>query len=143
MWRRADPPDNMTPPMVHSSERRQFIRVSAEVPVRFKFIETGGEKRDASAHEGTTTNLSAAGMLLLGKVPVLAWIIDLLTQKLVMGVNLLLPGDERPVRALARVVWVETIDEATQRCAMGVLFREIEKEDQDRIFRFVIRSQMA
>lgn len=129
--------------MSSASERRQFIRVSTEVPVRYKFIEVAGGKRGDVAHEGTTANLSAAGMLLHGQVPELGWVIELLTQRLVLGTNLMLPGEAEPIRALSRVVWVETVDEATKRCAMGLVFREITKADQDRVFRFVIRAQMS
>ena len=40
------------------------------------------------------------------------------------------------------LTWIETIETSTNRCAMGLNFREITQQDKDRIFRFVIKSQM-
>jgi c-di-GMP-binding flagellar brake protein YcgR len=93
-------------------------------------------------YEGTTSNISGGGLLLLGKIPILNWIPDMLMQKIVVGINLLLPAQDTPIKALTRVAWIETVDEKTHRCAMGLKFKEITQEDKDRIFKFIIRAQM-
>ena len=127
----------------HQQERREFFRVKLEVPVRYKFL---SKFRQAPAlttiHEGATSNISAGGLFLVGHIPDLTWIPDLLMQKMVIGLNLLLPTSEVPIKALARVAWLETLDEATQKCGMGLKFKEISAEDKDKIFQFVIKSQM-
>ncbi|NUN49932.1 MAG: PilZ domain-containing protein [Candidatus Brocadiae bacterium] len=124
-------------------ERREFVRVRVQIPVRYKFLSklrTGPELEEV--FEGTTTNVGGGGLLLLGRIPVLDWIPDLLMSRIVLGVNLLLPQEESPIKALTRVAWVETFDEATMKCNLGLRFKEITQSDKDRIFKFVIRVQM-
>lgn len=127
----------------YEQERREFVRVKLEVPVRYKFLaKDRTEPELGHVYEGTTWNISGGGLLLSGRIPVLSWLPDLLLQKVLIGVNVLLPGSDAPIKALARVAWVETIDEGTQRCGIGLKFREITTADRDMIFQFVIRSQM-
>lgn len=128
---------------VYEQERREFIRVKVEIPVRYKFL--AKHRQDAelnTIYEGFTTNLSGGGLLLMGKLPVLAWLADLLMQKMAVGINLYLPLHEAPIKALTRVAWIETIEEQTQRTAFGLKFREITADDKDKIFRFVIKAQL-
>lgn len=127
----------------YEQERREFVRVRVQIPVRYKFlskVRTGKEMDEV--YEGATTNLGGGGLLLLGKIPLVDWIPELLMQKIVIGVNLLLPHDEAPIKALTRVAWVETFDEATMKCNLGLKFKEITQADKDRIFKFVIKVQM-
>ena len=124
-------------------ERREFVRVRAEVSVRYKFLsETGAGPEFDAVYEGRTCNLSGTGLLLLGAVPVLSWVPDLLMQKIVVGLNLMLPASSLPLKILGRVAWIETIDEKSKRCNMGVYFREITTQDKDAIFQYIIKSQM-
>lgn len=127
----------------NEQERREFVRVRVQIPVRYKFLSktrTGVEMDDV--YEGVTTNVGGGGLLLLGRIPVVDWIPELLMQKIVLGVNLLLPHDEAPIKALTRVAWVETFDESTKKCNLGLRFKEITQADKDRIFKFVIKVQM-
>lgn len=127
----------------YEQERREFVRVRVQIPVRYKFLsKTRSDKEMEEVYEGTTTNLGGGGLLLLGRIPVVDWIPELLMQKIVIGVNLLLPQDEAPIKALTRVAWVETFDEQTMKCNLGLKFKEITQSDKDRIFKFVIKVQM-
>lgn len=123
------------------SDRRDFVRVAVSLPVRYKFLTPGADKRDDTVYDGTTSNISAGGILLRGKIPANDWLVELLLQKVVLGINMLLPGTQDPVKALARVSWVEGLTVQAQ-CAMGLIFKEISKENQDKIVQFIIRSQM-
>lgn len=127
----------------YEQERREFVRVPFEVPVAYRFI---SQHRDDSeldhAYRGTTTNLSAGGLLLRGEIPLIPWIPDLLMQKMLIGVSLALSDAGAPIRALARVAWIETVEEPALRCRMGLAFREITAADRDRIFQFVLKSLM-
>ena len=127
----------------YEQERREFVRVRTQIPVRYKFLsKTRQDTAMDEVYEGTTTNLGGGGLLLLGRVPVLDWISELLMQKIVIGVNLLLPQDDQPIKALTRVAWVETFDEVTMKCNLGLKFKEVTQADKDRIFKFVIKVQM-
>ena len=124
-------------------ERREFVRVSVVVPVRYAFLDAAGQRLPSGLSEGATTNLSASGMLLQGRLGDVAWTQELLTQRMAVAVSVVLPTEVEPVKALARAAWIETIDPASRRCNLGLLFREITREDQDRLFRFVIRAQLG
>ena len=130
--------------MAADMERREFVRVAAAVPVRYAFLDAAGQRMGAQGlSEGATANLSAAGMLLMARLGDLAWTQELLTQRMAVAVSLLLPTEAEPVKALARASWIETIAPDTRQCNLGLTFREITREDQDRLFRFVIRSQLG
>lgn len=123
-------------------ERREFVRIRAALPVRYVFLDPKGD-RLPGVSEGASGNLSAGGLLLQGRIPDLSWVPELLTQRMAMALSISLPVEFRHVEAVARVAWIETVDPASHRCNLGLMFREITREDQDRVFRFVVRSQLA
>ncbi|MCK6473197.1 MAG: PilZ domain-containing protein [Planctomycetes bacterium] len=126
-----------------AKDRRKFVRVNTDLKVRFKFIWLApGKPHDLEMFEGCTRNLSRDGMLLIGKLPNLDWISHLLMSKLVLGVVLEMPGGQPSVKALCRTAWLEAIDEESKRTAFGLVFSEITAEDQGRVQRFVIESQL-
>ena len=122
-------------------QRREFVRVAVELAVRYKFLSASDAPADTRVFEGMTRNVSAGGMLLRGPLPSRDWIADLLLHRIVIGFNLTLPGDSTPLKALARVTWVEALTESNT-CAMGLNFKEISRDCQDRMVQFIIRSQM-
>ena len=124
-------------------ERRDFVRVRLTVPVRYAFLDLSGNRLPPGVSEGSCANLSAGGLLLQAKIHDLAWLPDLLTQKMAVAVSLALPTEAGDLKAITRAAWIESVDPESRRCNLGLRFREIAKEDQDRIFRFVIRAQLA
>jgi c-di-GMP-binding flagellar brake protein YcgR len=128
---------------LHDLERRDFIRVRAELVVKYKFLSHEEGLVTDEVLDGTTSNLSGGGLLLIGAIPNTDWITGMLMERIVIGVNLMLPGDPEPVKALTRVAWVEALDGRAQRCSMGLRFKEITKEHLDKVFKFVIRAQMS
>ena len=125
------------------SEKRDFIRVKVSVPVKYKLImsEIVHAAMDL-IHDGTTSNLSGGGLLLRARIPQLDWLPLLLTGKMKIGVNLILPTSELPVKALTRVSWIEGLEEGTQKANFGLRFTEITGEAQEEILRYIIKSQM-
>jgi c-di-GMP-binding flagellar brake protein YcgR len=126
----------------YDAERREFIRVRAELPVKYKFLSHQPGLVPDEIFEGTTNNLSGGGLLLVGSIPNTDWITGLLMERIVVGVNVLLPSDPEPVKALTRTAWVEALDERAHRCSLGLKFKEITKVHLDKIFKFVIKAQM-
>jgi c-di-GMP-binding flagellar brake protein YcgR len=126
------------------SERREFVRIRVSLPVRYKFLshDLDGNPEGSEIYEGSTNNLSGGGLLLKARVPHIQWLPDLLMQKIVIGMNLVLPNDDTAVKALARVTWIEALEEGTQKCQLGLRFKEIAQEDEDRILQYIIRCQM-
>jgi c-di-GMP-binding flagellar brake protein YcgR len=129
--------------IIQGSEKRQFVRVPGAVPVTYRFVSLRDETNaPEDTFEGETRNLSAGGMLLEGPVPDSNLITDLLMKRVVLTVNLTLPATPGPVSAMARVSWLDSVDETEKRFSMGLEFNEITRESQDRIIGFIIRTVM-
>ncbi|MCI0650326.1 MAG: PilZ domain-containing protein [Planctomycetes bacterium] len=125
------------------SSRVEFHRLNTDIPVRYKFLSKTIDLGTDQIYEGTTCRLSGGGCLLVGKVPSLNWIPALLMGKILVGVNVLLPQQEAPVKALCRVSWIEAISEGSDRLTFGIQFVDIPKEGQDLITKYLIKSQMT
>lgn len=125
------------------TDKREFVRLGIEIPVRYKFVTKLEEKVTATERifEGFTRNLSAGGLLLVGKVPNVDYIPKLLNEKIVIGVNMELPS-YGVIKALMNVAWVEAFQDGAKAIRMGCMFKEIPREASDELFKFVIRQQM-
>ena len=126
------------------SEKREFVRIRVALPVRYKFLsrDPAFAPNSDEIHEGSTNNISGGGLLLKARIPDLQWLAPLLMERIVLGLNIQLPHDEIPVKALTRVAWIEAVEEGTQKGLLGLRFKEIGQEDQDRILQYIIRCQM-
>lgn len=127
----------------YDQEKREFVRVRLGIPVRYKFIcEHIKDSAIDKIYKGTSNNISASGLLLTGEIPDFNWIPDMLLQKIVIGLNLVLPNEENMIKTLARVAWIGSLEEKMHQGQMGLKFKELTSEDKDCIMRFVIRSQL-
>ena len=128
----------------YESEKREFVRIGVSVPVKYRLISQSPDVTVPKDYlEGETQNIGAGGILLVGPIPHADLVTDLLVQKVVVGVRIHLPGEEKPVEALARVAWLEAIDQDEHRCSLGLTFKEITSDAQDTLFRFIISSRMG
>ncbi|NUN48031.1 MAG: PilZ domain-containing protein [Candidatus Brocadiae bacterium] len=129
--------------MPESTRERPLVRLRQPAEVRYKFLsKTRQDPEQNEIYEGTAPSLSSVGCLLDGKIPRIDWLADLLMQKMVLGVNLLLPPDPEPLKVLGEVHWIERIDEETGRCRIRLSFREITQADRNRIFTFQVKAQL-
>ena len=129
--------------MQHDTGKRDFVKVSVGIPVRYKFLSKTIQVTNMDANEGITSNLSGMGLVVLTKVPPPDLLAPLLTHEVLLGVNIFLPSTESPIKALAAVSWIECVQESIEKCAIGLKFVDAKKEDQDRILRYVIKSQIT
>jgi c-di-GMP-binding flagellar brake protein YcgR len=127
----------------YESEKREFVRINTDIPIRYKFLSKSLPLDSEGIFEGTTSNLSGSGLLLVGKIPSISWIPALLTEEILMGINMLLPSLDLPVKALSRVSWVESMTKGSDRCALGLRYKEITKEHQDEILKYIIKAQIS
>ena len=127
----------------YESEKKEFVRVSTDIPIRYKFLSKSVPLDEQGIFEGSTSNLSGSGLLLVGKIPSISWIPALLTEEILIGINLLLPSLDMPIKALARVGWVEAMPKGSDRCALGIKYKEISKEHQDEILKYIIKAQIT
>lgn len=124
-------------------DRRQFVRLTTDVPVRYKFLSRVLDLGEEQIYEGRTCNVSAGGCLLIAKIPNMNWIPALLMGKIMIGVNLLLPSVDEPVKALCMPTWLEAFSDPGQPITMGVSFNDLPKQHQDEITRYIIKQQMS
>jgi c-di-GMP-binding flagellar brake protein YcgR len=124
------------------SQRREFVRLPTEIPVRYKFLSKEVEIAEDVVFEGSTSQIGGGGLMLHGKIPSFNWIPALLMGKIHVGVNLLLPSLDHAIKGLCQVSWIEEIPENRDRCTIGLRFTDIEKEDQDQVMKYLIRSQV-
>ena len=122
--------------------RKEFVRLHAEFPVRYKFMSKEIDIPEETVFEGITARMGGDGLLLYGKIPSFNWIPALLMGKIHIGVNLLIPSLDTAIKGLCQVAWIEEIPENKDRCSMGLRFIEIAKEDQDLVMKYLIRSQV-
>ncbi len=92
---------------------------------------------------GETQNISAGGMLLHGHLPDPDVVTELLMKRVAVYVELQLPGTSGPLKALGRVSWLDSIDVESGIFSLGLEFKEITKESQDRIIEFILQSMMS
>jgi c-di-GMP-binding flagellar brake protein YcgR len=127
----------------YETEKRGFVRIHTDIPVRYKFLSRSVPLESEGVFEGTTTNLSGSGLLLVGRIPGMSWIPGLLMEEILIGLNILLPLMDVPIKALTRVGWIEAFQKGSDKCAMGLRFKEISKENQDEILKYIIKAQIA
>lgn len=126
----------------YEPERREFVRVKSDLKVHYKYLSHDGGFDHDEVYEGVTQNVSAGGILLVGEIPDLDWIPAMLMERVFLGVNVHLPDAGEPVKALTRIAWIEAVDPESRKCAIGLKFKEMTKEHQDRVFKYIIHSQM-
>lgn len=116
-------------------QRKEFALLRENLPVRYKFLSKrqGGPLVD-DIFEGVTCDVNSAGMRLEGRIPYPAWTTDMLTREIYLGINIMLPGAEEPIKALGRVIWIEAWEEDEGKpTGMGVKFRDIASADRLRL----------
>jgi hypothetical protein len=114
------------------ADKRSFPRKRVQIPIKYKFINhniSSGQDPEEEVYEGITTDLSEGGLLCSITFPKLSFVSDLLIQKMIIGVNILL--EDGPVKALCRTCWIGNIND---NCGtIGLEFRNINIEGKMRI----------
>lgn len=125
------------------NERKGFVKVSVDIPVRYKFLSKTIEVKDKEVHEGHTNNVSGSGLVLIAKIPDGETLTRLLTNELLAGLNILLPSQDETIKALARLTFIEAMPEMPGKCGMSFKFLDMPKENSDQILRYTIRAQIT
>ena len=124
-----------------TTERRRYVRVKASVRVRYKFYHCFNETPSSEVCEALTENIGTGGIFLRGKIPEAEWVPELLQHRMVLALKIFLPTEQEPVKGLARVAWIEGMEEG-ESWAMGLEFQEMSTEDRDKLTLFVIKTQL-
>ena len=112
-------------------ERRRFVRLETQADVAYIVLPDGTTKRTRAK------DVSAGGLRLATDRRLAAG-----TQ---LQIAMALPGSERPVNAIAEVVWSQQYEvvgkgDRQQSVEIGARFAEIAPQDQETITRFIATS---
>jgi len=122
---------------------RRFGRLNVDVTVRYKFISKEVEVTDQNVYTGNSKDLSSVGLGLECQLPEPSILGGLIEGKVFVGLNIILPNRETPIKALTRLIWLEVDEKEPRKVTLGLKFVTIEKEDKDELVRFSIRSQIT
>ncbi|MDO8586204.1 MAG: flagellar brake protein [Armatimonadota bacterium] len=112
-----------------SLDRRQHDRVAAEMPIRYRI--KAGPDHAAPWSSATTSDVSGSG---------LRAVCDSLSGLRIndyLDIQLLLPSEDQPLKAVAQVVWATPMSRSERKPCFGAHFVIIQQPDQARIVRFV------
>ena len=122
------------------SERRRHVRlpIKEAISVCFKVVTRAEGEKAIVSHQVKTKNVSGGGMFL--EIPLLK---PKLLEGLLQGTHELtleidIPIVSHPVKALAKVVWVEGRN--SLRYGVGVSFLSINEEDRDKLIMYLIEG---
>ncbi len=119
-------------------ERREFERIRVDLPVQYKLLTVSELQVPDDICIGETTDINPRGILLVGSLPSLDLLVPLLTQKIILSIEMSLPRPKFMVQAIARVTWIEAVEEEQKRCSMGLTFNDISQEDREKLFQFLV-----
>jgi c-di-GMP-binding flagellar brake protein YcgR len=120
------------------NERRDFERVKEALDVTYRLLSVSEVQVPEQHLNGVTRDINARGILLSGTLPSLSLVVPLLTQKVLLSLEIALPRPQTRLKALAAVRWVEAVDAEKNECAMGLFFNEISAQDRRRLFEFLV-----
>jgi len=126
------------------SDRREYPRLKRSLPLRYKFISSSIKDPGLDrVCDGSTHNISLGGLLMVGPIPKLDWLKDMLIGRISVGVNFHLPGQENPVKALTRVAWIEAMDQEALSMRMGLRIIELPAEQRKILGDFLFTETAA
>ena len=122
--------------MAATSDQRVFYRLNIHLPVSYQLnfggaVPTGGT--------GSTLNLSAGGMLLQTPQPEETVVEELLEDRSRIELEMHLGG--RQLNVLSRLVWLEPTGAGGDECQMGLRFLDLDTQEQEHIWEFVLQNQ--
>lgn len=132
--------------MYESETKKLELRsLRSDVLVRFKLLsKTIQDPSFSEVYEGQCNLISAEGILLQSqKAPFLKWITELSSQDILLGLNIVLPAYEEPVKALGSFSWLESKGGNPPKVAVALRFKQIDPKDKDKIFGFTLKSSIG
>ena len=113
-------------------ERRESIRLTESLPVRFRFT----DGKDSPIYQASAENLSCGGLFISLGAPKK----DIKER---LGLELAMPGIEAPIEALAEVVWIKLKREGDVVEGIGVKFIQISDKESARLVFYISKKLEA
>jgi len=128
-------------------ERRESARLEQDIPVEYNFIDDVKSKELSKKKKGLIRNISAEGGRLEVDELEEAWMEGLYSGLIKLGLEIKLPGEQRTLRAIAKVVWLtralQESDLSLTKYILGLEFLDITTSDQDTIRNYVINFYLG
>jgi len=121
------------PPQPKRLQRRNFFRIGAVLTARFRMLDGIDETSEEPYVEALTRDISGGGILLV--IPK--------ATRLREYVEMDVDFPDFTVHAVGRVARTRPSKQREEKVEVGVEFMRVEKEDQERIIRFVFAKQRA
>ncbi len=122
--------------MAAAADARVFYRLSIRLPVSYQLAHGGVVPMGGT---GSTLNLSAGGMLLHTSQPEETVVDELLKDHSRIELEMHLGG--RQLNILSRLVWLEPTDSGGDDCQMGLRFLDLDTQEQEHIWEFVLQNK--
>lgn len=128
-------------------ERREAVRLEQDILVEYNFIDDVKSKKLSNKKKGLIRNISAKGARLEVDELEEAWMEDLYSGIIKLGLEMKLPGEQRTLRAIAKVVWLtKALQESglsLTKYVLGLEFLDITTSDQDIIKNYILNSYLG
>jgi c-di-GMP-binding flagellar brake protein YcgR len=128
-------------------ERRESARLEQDIPVEYNFIDDVKSKELSKKKKGLIRNISAEGGRLEVDELEEAWMEGLYSGLIKLGLEIKLPGEQRTLRAIAKVVWLtkalQESDLSLTKYILGLEFLDITTSDQDTVRNYVINFYLG
>ena len=122
--------------MAATADARVFYRLSIRLPVSYQLADGGVVPTGGT---GSTLNLSAGGMLLQTSQPEETVVDELLEDRSRIELEMHLGG--RQLNILSRLVWLEPTGTGGDDCQMGLRFLDLDTQEQEHIWEFVLQNK--
>lgn len=122
------------------SERRRYVRISPSKPIKVRYRLVQGYT-PPTEHPQSTLSSSVSGGGLFLELPDMdpATVEELLKGEKKLSLEIELPNVAEPIKALAKVVWMEGKKEKDRFFyGAGVSFIRIDENDRDEIINYII-----
>ncbi|MBU1928931.1 MAG: PilZ domain-containing protein [Candidatus Omnitrophota bacterium] len=120
-------------------ERRMVARLDQKIPVEYIFINDNPRRELSEKYSSYIRNFTYSGALLVLDKLNENWIEDLTSGITKIDIDIKIPAYSAPIKAIARVVWLEKKEEPEKsKYLLGLTLTEITDSDMDRIKNYMI-----
>ena len=127
------PKDKQTP-QKGFEERRRYLRLEANIPIHYFIIPEGKEEEIEGfySHRADAKNIGGGGLMV--EIPILSD--ELLLTTHLIKIKFSLPGDQKPIEAIAKMVCVNR-SEHGEGFYLRLAFIKISDEDKQKLISYV------
>ena len=128
-------------------ERRESVRLEQDIPAEYNFINEIKSVALSHKRSGTIRNISSKGVRLEINELDASLMEGLYSGLIKLGILINLPGEERPLKAIAKVAWLtkafENSDTGSAKYILGLEFLDISAADTDAIVKYILNEYLG